>query len=232
MTVLLMHPAFWLTLTIATYLVGDWVFHKAKGMPLLHPVFTSVAILISLLKLTGISYAEYFESARFIHLLLGPATVALAVPLYANLSRVKQMLGPLCIALFVGGLTAIVSVIVLGKAFGLSSDVLTSFAPKSVTTPIAMAIADRLGGNASLAAAAVITTGVTGCMLVDWVMKPLGIRDPAVIGFALGLAAHGTGTARAFQLSNIAGALAGLGMGLNGVLTSLILPLLLAVWPI
>ncbi len=232
MNALLLHPVFWLTLTVATYLLADWGFRQARGLPLLHPVFTSVVILIGLLKLTGISYADYFESAHFIHLLLGPATVALAVPLYANLSRVKQMLGPLCIALLVGGLTAIVSVILLGKAFGLSAEVLTSFAPKSVTTPIAMAIADHLGGNASLAAAAVIVTGVVGCMLVDWVMKPLGVRDPAVIGFALGLAAHGTGTARAFQLSSIAGALAGLGMGLNGVLTSLILPLLLAFWPI
>lgn len=229
---LLLHPAFWLTLTVATYLLGEWLFRKANGMPLLHPVFTSVVVLIGLLKLTGISFQQYFESARFIHLLLGPATVALAVPLYANLSRVKQMLGPLCIALVVGGLTGIVSVILLGRAFGLSSEVLTSFAPKSVTTPIAMAIADHLGGNASLAAAAVIATGVMGCMLADWIMKPLRIKDPAVIGFALGLAAHGTGTARAFQLSNIAGALAGLGMGLNGVFTSLVLPLLLAFWPI
>lgn len=232
MAALLLHPAFWLTLTVAIYLLGDWLFHKSNGMPLLHPVFTSVAILIGLLKLTGVSFQQYFESARFIHLLLGPATVALAVPLYANLSRVKQMLGPLCIALVVGGLTGIVSVLLLGKAFGLSSEVLTSFAPKSVTTPIAMAIADHLGGNASLAAAAVIATGVMGCMLVDWIMKPLRIKDPAVIGFALGLAAHGTGTARAFQLSNLSGALAGLGMGLNGVFTSLVLPFLLAFWPI
>ena len=232
MVVLYHHPALWLTLTIAFYLAGDWLFRKTNGMPLLHPVFTTVAILIGLLKLSGISYREYFENARFIHLMLGPATVALAVPLYANLSRVKEMLGPLCIALLVGGLTAIVSVLLLGKAFGLSSAVLTSFAPKSVTTPIAMAIADRMGGNASLAAAAVIATGVMGCMVVDWVMKPLRITNPAVIGFSLGLAAHGTGTARAFQISNIAGALAGLGMGLNGVFTSLILPFLLAYWPV
>ncbi len=231
MAALLQHPALWLTLTVGIYLLGEWLFRKSNSMPLLHPVFTSVAVLIGLLKLTGIGYAEYFESARFIHLLLGPATVALAVPLYANLSRVKAMLGPLCIALVVGGLTGIVSVLLLGKAFGLSSPVLTSFAPKSVTTPIAMAIADRLGGNASLAAAAVIATGVMGCMVVEWVMKPLRIKDPAVIGFALGIASHGTGTARAFQISGLAGALAGLGMGLNGVFTSLVLPLLLVFWP-
>lgn len=231
MSALLLHPALWLTLTVAVYLLCDALFRKAGGLPLLHPVFTSVVILISLLKLTGISYSQYFESARFIHLLLGPATVALAVPLYANLSRVKQILGPLCIALVVGGLCGIVSVLLLGKAFGLSQNVLVSFAPKSVTTPIAMALADRLGGSASLAAAAVITTGVVGCMIVEWVMKPLRITDPAVIGFALGLSAHGTGTARAFQLSPVSGAFSGLAMGLNGVFTSLVLPFLLGCWP-
>ncbi len=228
---LLLHPALWLTLTLAIYLLGDVLFRKTRGMPLLHPVFTTVMVLIGLLKLSGVSYSQYFESARFIHLLLGPATVALAVPLYANLSRVKQMLGPLCVALAIGGLTGIVSVLLLGKAFGLSPNVLTSFAPKSVTTPIAMALADRLGGNASLAAAGVIATGVLGCMIVDWVMKPLRIKDDAVIGFALGLSAHGTGTARAFQLSPVAGAFAGLGMGLNGVFTSLVLPFILGCWP-
>ncbi len=224
------HPALWLTLTVAVYLAGDWLYRKTRCMPLLHPVFVSVAVLIGLLKLTGVSYQQYFESARFIHLLLGPATVALAIPLYANLSRVRQMLGPLSIALVVGGLVGILSVLLLGKLFGLSPAVLTSFAPKSVTTPIAMALADHLGGSASIAAVAVVVTGVMGTMMVGAVMKTLHIHDDAIAGFALGLSAHGTGTARAFQISSTAGAFAGLGMGLNGVFTSLALPAVLAAW--
>ncbi len=225
------HPALWLTLTVAIYLAGDHLFRKSGCMPLLHPVFLSIAILIGLLKITGVSYSQYFESARFIHLLLGPATVALAIPLYANLARVRQMFGPLLIALVVGGLTGIVSALLLGRAFGLSSPVLASFAPKSVTTPIAMALADRLGGNASIAAVAVVVTGVMGAMMVGWVMKPLRIKDDAVVGFALGLSSHGTGTARAFQISPTAGAFSGLAMGLNGVFTSLALPFVLGCWP-
>jgi len=225
------HPALWLTLTIVIYLAGDHLFRKSGCMPLLHPVFLAIAILIGLLKITGVSYSQYFESARFIHLLLGPATVALAIPLYANLARVRQMLGPLLIALVVGGLTGIVSALLLGRAFGLSSTVLASFAPKSVTTPIAMALADRLGGNASIAAVAVVVTGVMGAMMVSWVMKPLRIKDDAVVGFALGLSSHGTGTARAFQISPTAGAFSGLAMGLNGVFTSLVLPFVLGCWP-
>lgn len=225
------HPALWLTLTIVIYLAGDHLFRKSGCMPLLHPVFLAVAILIGLLKITGVSYSQYFESARFIHLLLGPATVALAIPLYANLARVRQMFGPLLIALVIGGLTGIVSALLLGRAFGLSSTVLASFAPKSVTTPIAMALADRLGGNASIAAVAVVVTGVMGAMMVGWVMKPLRIKDDAVVGFALGLSSHGTGTARAFQISPTAGAFSGLAMGLNGVFTSLVLPFVLGCWP-
>ncbi|MDR3414404.1 MAG: LrgB family protein [Formivibrio sp.] len=231
MSDLLLHPALWLTMTVAVYLLCDGLSRKSGGVPLLNPLFTSVLILIGMLKVTGVTYSQYFASASFIHLLLGPATVALAVPLYTNLSRVKQMLGPLCIALAAGGLTGIFSILLLGKAFGLSQNVLVSFAPKSVTTPIAMALADRLGGNASLAAAAVIVTGVLGCMIVDWVMKPLRINDPEVIGFSLGLSAHGLGTARAFQFSPVAGAFAGLGMGLNGVFTSLVLPFIIGCWP-
>lgn len=224
------HPAFWLTLTLAIYIVSDWIFRRSSCMPLLHPVLVSVLLLIGLLKLTGVSYGQYFESARVIHLLLGPATVALAIPLYANLARVREMLLPLCVALAVGGLTGVVSALVLGHYFALSPEVLTSLAPKSVTTPIAMALSDKLGGSASISAVAVVVTGVLGSMMVGVVMRPLKIKDEAVMGFALGLSAHGTGTARAFQISSVAGAFSGLAMGLNGVFTSLVLPFILAFW--
>lgn len=231
MIVLAHHPALWLTLTVAVYLVGDHLFRKSGCMPLLNPMFVAVAAMIGLLKLTGVTYSQYFESAKFIHLLLGPATVALAIPLYANLARVRQMLAPLLITLVVGSVTGIVSVLLLGRVFGLSTTVLRSFAPKSVTTPIAMALAERLGGSASIAAVAVVVTGVFGAMMVGTVMKTLRIKDDVVAGFALGLSSHGAGTARAFQISPTAGAFSGLAMGLNGVFTSLILPLILGCWP-
>ena len=230
MQVLISHPAFWLTLTIAAYLIGDWVFRRLGCQPLAHPVFVAVAILIPVLKLSGVSYDQYFEGARFIHFLLGPATVALAIPLYSNLTRVRQMFGPLMVALTIGGATGILSALLIGKLFGLSSSVLLSFAPKSVTTPIAMALAEQLGGNASVAAVAVVVTGVMGAMMVECVLKPLKLKDDAVTGFALGLSSHGAGTAYAFQISAEAGAFSGLAMGLNGVFTSIALPVGLAVW--
>ncbi|SFN13448.1 TIGR00659 family protein [Formivibrio citricus] len=230
MQALVSHPVLWLTLTIAAYLVGDWVFRRLGCMPLVHPVFVSAALLIPLLKWWGISYSQYFEGARFIHFLLGPATVALAIPLYSNLARVRQMLWPLLIALSVGGLTGIVSALLIGKLFGLSPAVLLSFAPKSVTTPIAMALAEKLGGNASVAAVAVVVTGVLGAMMVRYVLEPFKIKDDAVTGFALGLSSHGAGTAYAFQISAEAGAFSGLAMGMNAVFTSVALPLGLALW--
>ena len=140
------------------------------------------------------------------------------------------MLGPLSVALVVGGTTGIVSALLIGKLFGLSSTVLLSFAPKSVTTPIAMALAEILGGNASVAAVAVVVTGVLGAMMVDYVLKPFKLKDDAVTGFALGLSSHGAGTAYAFQISAEAGAFSGLAMGLNGIFTSIALPLGLALW--
>lgn len=232
MSTLALHPALWLMLTIAVYLLADWLYHRCGRLPMLNPVFIAVMVLIGLLKLTGVTYAQYMNSSRIIHLLLGPATVALAIPLYANLARVRELLGPLLIALCVGGLTGIASVLALGYAFGLTPEVLASFAPKSVTTPIAMALADRLGGNASLAAAAVMVTGVFGAMVAESILKWLKVHDDAVKGFAIGITSHGTGTAKAFQISPTAGAFSGLGMGLNGILTSLILPILLTIWPV
>jgi len=232
MKALLQHPAFWLALTVGTYLLADWLFHRSRRFPLLHPVFVAAMLLIGLLKLTGTSYAQYMSSAYIIHLLLGPATVSLAIPLYTNLARVRELLLPLMIALVIGGLTAIGSVIAFGYLFGLTPEVLVSFAPKSVTTPIAMALADRLGGNASIAAAAVMVTGVFGAMIAETLLRVLRIHDDAVKGFAIGITSHGTGTARAFQISPTAGAFSGLGMGLNGVLTSLCLPLIFTLWPV
>lgn len=220
------HPALWLLITLAVYAAADALFTRFSRPSLLNPVFVTTSVLIGLLVVSGVSYSDYFNSVRFLHLLLGPATVALAIPLYSNLSKVRAMLGPLLLALLAGSLIGMVSALLLAKALGLPAGVMLSLAPKSVTTPIAMALADRLGGYASLAAAGVLLTGVFGAMVAAPVMKFLNIKEDAVKGFALGLSAHGAGTAQAFYISPAAGAFSGLAMGLNGVLTSLLLPLL------
>lgn len=220
-------PLLWLTLTLAVYLLALALHRKAKGHPVVNPVLVSVSILVILLLVTGTPYQRYFDGAQFVHFLLGPTTVALAVPLHAQLKRLLAMGGPLLIALVVGSLTAGLSAYAIGAWLGASTPTVISLAPKSVTTPIAMGVAERLGGLASLTAVFVILTGIFGAIFADGILRRLGVKDDASIGFALGLASHGIGTARAFQLSEQTGAFAALAMGLNGLFTAITLPWLL-----
>ena len=217
-------PLLGLTLTLLAYQAAFWIYRRLGFHPIANPVLISVAILAGLLLLTGTSYQAYFDGAQFVHFLLGPATVALAIPLHAQWPRLRAMAGPLTIALLAGSLTAALSAWGIGALLGGSRESLMSLAPKSVTTPIAMGVAERLGGLPSLTAVLVISTGIIGAVLAHGVMRRLRVDDHAVQGFALGLASHGIGTARAFQVSEQAGAFAALAMGLNGLLTAASLP--------
>ncbi|MCK6373679.1 MAG: LrgB family protein [Zoogloea sp.] len=220
-------PLLWLTLTLAVYMLAILLHRKAGGHPAVNPVLISVAVLVSLLLVTGTPYQRYFDGAQFVHFLLGPTTVALAVPLHGQLKRLMEMSGPLLIALVVGSLVAGLSAYGIGALLGASTPTMVSLAPKSVTTPIAMGIAERLGGLASLTAVFVILTGIFGAIFADGILRRMGVKDDPSIGFALGLACHGIGTARAFQISEQTGAFAALAMGLNGLFTALTLPWLL-----
>lgn len=220
-------PLLGLTLTLLAYL-GAWQLHRrAGGHPLVNPVLLAVLALIGVLWLTGTDYQTYFDGAQFVHFLLGPATVALAIPLHAQLQRLRTMAIPLGVTLMVGATTAIVVAWTVGALFGASEASLISLAPKSVTTPIAMAVAEALGGLPSLTAALVILTGIFGAMVAQGLFRLIGTDDPAVQGFAIGLAAHGIGTARAFQIGPQAGAFAALAMASNGLVTALLTPWLL-----
>jgi predicted murein hydrolase (TIGR00659 family) len=222
-------PLLGLTLTLLAYQGAVWLNRRCSGHPLANPVLIAVIALVTLLALTGTPYATYFDGAQFVHFLLGPATVALAIPLYAQFGRLKRMAGPLLVALLAGSLTAAVTAILIGKLLGASDATLISLAPKSVTTPIAMGIAERLGGLPSLTAVLVILTGILGAVGAQWMYALMKCRDPAVQGFALGVASHGIGTARAFQVSEQSGAFSALAMGLNGLLTAALLPMLIPV---
>ncbi|MDX1376051.1 MAG: LrgB family protein [Burkholderiales bacterium] len=223
-------PLLGLTVTLLAYQAAYWIYEKARMNPLANPVALSVAMLVALLWFTGTPYPTYFEGAQFVHFLLGPATVALAVPLYANLDTLKRNLVPLAGALVAGSATAVLSALGIGWALGASRETLLSLAPKSVTTPIAMGIAEKLGGLPSLTAVLVVSTGILGAVLARGTLNLLRVRDPAVRGFAVGIAAHGIGTARAFQVSETMGAVAGLGMGLNGMATAFLFPVLVTRW--
>jgi predicted murein hydrolase (TIGR00659 family) len=220
-------PLLGLTMTLLAYQGATWLHRRCGGHPLANPVLLAVAVLVALLGLTGTSYQTYFDGAQFVHFLLGPATVALAIPLYAQFDRLRRMALPLLGALLVGSLTAALSAVAIGRLLGASEATQLSLAPKSVTTPIAMGIAERIGGLPSLTAILVIATGILGAMGASFIYRALKIEDDAVRGFALGIASHGIGTARAFQESEQTGAFAALAMGLNGLMTALLLPVVM-----
>lgn len=219
-------PLLWLTVTLAAYLAGQWLFQRSGGRALFNPVALAITLLVVVLLLTGTPYSTYFQGAQFIHFLLGPATVALAVPLYLHWERVRQLFLPIVVGLLVGSTTAIVSAIGVAWLLGGTPRTLLSLAPKSVTTPVAMGIAEKIGGLPSLTAVMVILTGVIGAVAAPALLNGLKIRDDAVKGIAIGVAAHGIGTARAFQISTMAGAFSGLAIGLNALLTALLVPLI------
>ena len=218
-------PLLWLTVTLLVYAIADAVSLKTQRHPLANPVLHSIWVVALFLLLTGTSYSTYFAGAQFVHFLLGPATVALAVPLYENRKRVVASILPMLAALVVGSITAIVSVMVLARMFGLPRPVILSLAPKSVTAGVAMGISESLGADPSLTAVSVILTGIMGAIVVTPLMNRAGITDFRARGFAAGLAAHGIGTARAFQVDEIAGVFSGIAMSLNALVTSLLVPL-------
>ncbi len=217
-------PLLGLTITLLAYQAAFALYRRSGNNPLANPVLIAVFILVLFLTLTVTSYETYFAGAQFVHFLLGPATVALAVPLYTQFRRVRSMWLPVLAGLLAGSLTAIVSAVLVGRLLGASASTQLSLAPKSVTTPIAMGIAERIGGIPSLTAVLVIITGILGAVAGRFVFDTIKVRDPAIRGFAIGIASHGIGTARAFQVNEQSGAFAALAMGMNGALTALIVP--------
>lgn len=219
-------PLLGLTVTLLAYQAAHAMHVRCNRHPAANPVLIAVAILVAFLVSTGTSYETYFSGAQFVHFLLGPATVALAIPLHAQFKHVRRLLLPIVCGLFAGSLSAILSAVAIARWLDASTATQASLAPKSVTTPIAMGIAERIGGLPSLTAVLVIFTGVLGAILGRQLFDWLRIGDPAVRGFAMGVAAHGIGTARAFQEGEQNGAFAALAMGLNGLLTALLLPVI------
>ena len=221
-------PLLWLTATLAAYVAADRLSGLVGRHPLANPVVMAATALVVLLIVTGTPYVDYFEGAQFVHFMLGPATVALAVPLWRNLPTVRRSLVPMLAALIAGSATAAASAVAIAWTLGAPSDVIASLAPKSVTAPIAMELSKTLGGIPSLTAVLVVVTGIIGAVTVTPLMNALKITNFAARGFAAGVASHGIGTARAFQVSELAGTFAGIAMGLNGALTSLIFLIWLA----
>lgn len=222
-------PLLHLTITLIVFQAASWIYRRAGGNPLLNPVLLSMIALVAILTLTGTRYETYFEGAQFVHFLLGPATVALAIPLYRQFAEIRRSSIAIVISIIMGSLTSAASAVLLAWIMGASRDSIIALAPKSVTAPVAMAISRELGGLPSLTAVLVILTGITGAMLGPIVLNLVGVRDWQARGLAMGTASHGIGTARALQVNEVAGAFSGLAMGLNALATAILLPL---VWSI
>jgi len=219
-------PLLHLTLTLIAYQIGDWAYKRSGGLAALNPVLLAVAMLVAVLLITDTDYGTFFEGAKFVHFLLGPATVALAIPLYNQLEQVKRSLPALLSSLALGSATGALAAIGIAWALGAGPTVVASIAPKSVTVAIAMGVSAEIGGLPSLTAMLVLLTGITGAMFGPALLHLLCVRDSRAKGLALGAASHGIGTARAVQIDETAGAFSGIAMGLNGLLTAAMLPLI------
>ncbi len=219
-------PLLHLTLTLAAFVFASMVYRKLHMNPLLNPVLLSVIAIVLVLKGTGTDYDTFFEGAQFVHFLLGPATVALAVPLYRQFDRVRKSALAILLSIACGSLTSALTAVSIAWMLDARVVSIVSLAPKSVTAPVAMGISEQLGGLPSLTAVIVILTGVIGAMLGPLILNVLNIRDWAARGLAIGTASHGIGTARALQVNEVAGAFSGLAMGLNALATAILLPVI------
>lgn len=220
-------PLLWLTVTLIAYVAADRISAALGRHPFANPVLIAVAFLAAILLATKTPFETYFQGAQFVHFLLGPATVALALPLHRHWPIVRKAALPILAALLAGAVTAVVSAVGIAALLGAPYPVLAALAPKSVTAAIAMGVARGIGGEPSLTATLVIATGILGAVMVTPLMVLFRFTDWRARGFAAGLAAHGIGTARAFQVNPVAGAFAGIAMGLNGLVTAALVPLIL-----
>ncbi|TLP39226.1 LrgB family protein [Arcobacter arenosus] len=220
-------PLLWLILTLGAYKVGIIIYEKFNKHTLLQPIVIAYAIIMSTLIISGKSYEEYFKGVEIIHFFLGPATVALALPLYNNLKHIKSLFIPIVLTLFIAGSFSII--IALGLLYLLDANMATilSMATKSITAPIAIITSEQIGAIPSLAVGFVIITGIIGALLGNLIFKAIKIKHDTSKGFALGLISHGIGTARAVEMGEKAAAFSALAMGLCGVFTAILLPLVI-----
>lgn len=218
-------PLFGLTATLCGYVLAHAVYERVGRAPWANPVMGAVLLLGTLLWLTHTPYPTYFAGAQFVHVLLGPAVVALAWPLWERRAELRRRGVALALAGLIGGAAAALSAVLLARALDLPEDIVRSLAPKSVTAPVAMGIAERIGGVPALAAVFAVLTGMVGAVSGKWLFDRLGVWDWSVRGFAIGTAAHGIGTARALQVHADAGAYAGIALGVQVLLAALLMPL-------
>ena len=220
------HPLLFLTLTVVVFVLSTWIHQRTRAHPLANPVLLSVCLLIVLMAATGTPYEHYFEGAQFIHFLLGPATVALAVPIFRHIGKIRAAIVPVAAGVVAGSVAGLALVGAASWILAADPALTASLATKSVTAPVAMAIAPYTGAIPSLAAIVAVLAGMIGAAFGPALLNRLGVMDPIARGLAMGTASHGQGTARILQESEEAGALSSIAMGLTALTMAGTMPLL------
>lgn len=215
-------PVAFLALSLLAYSLGLWINQKTHS-PFANPLLITCVIVGAVLVIFHISVEEYNTGGGFLTLCLTPATIALAVPIYRQLEILKKNLFPILAGALVGSLVSIGSVYILGNLFGLDSQIVRSLLPKSVTTPIGVALSNSLGGLSAVTSLAIIITGIVGAVCIPAVLKMFGFKHPVATGISIGTASHAVGTSRALELGEVEGAMSGLAIGIAGLLTAIII---------
>ena len=223
------HPLLSLALTVAVFTAACWINQRLRGHPLVNPVLLSVCVVMVFLSATDMPYERYFDGAQFIHFLLGPATVALAVPMFRHFDKLRAAALPILVGMVSGSLAGLVLIVMLGRVLAADPALVASLATKSVTAPVAMAIADHTGAIPSLAAIIAVLAGMTGAAFGPALLNWLGISEPMARGLAMGTASHGQGTARILQESEEAGAVSAIAMGVTALMMAVVMPLLVRI---
>ena len=217
-------PLLALVLTLSAYLIGLTLYERSQRNPLANPVLIAVLLVCFSIRVLEMPYAKYFEGAQFVHFLLGTATVSLAIPIYKGFASLKGRMGVLMLSLVAGGITSVFTAVGMARGLGVDESLVRGLVAKSVTAPIAMGIAERVQASPTLTAIFAVSTGILGAVLGRYVLDALRVTQWWQRGFALGVAAHGIGTSRAFSVHPEAGAYASLGMGLHGIVGAVVIP--------
>ena len=210
---------FGVALSILAYWLGDRI-QKKTGLVICNSLLLAALMIVAILKLFGISYEDYNEGGSLITLFLGPATACLAVTIYSKIRLLKKYWLPVAAGCLVGTGVSMGSILVMCRLFGLDRELTMSLLPKSVTTPIATAVAAGHGGIVPIAVAAVIFTGILGNLAAPFLIRLFRVKDPVAVGLGIGACSHAVGTARALEIGETEGAMSGLAMGLCGLLTT------------
>lgn len=228
MTELINSPMTGILLSIICFEVGLYIYHKTK-IPFFNPLLISIILIIFMIKTFNINLDSFNKGGRLISFFLGPATVVLAVPLYHKLNLIKKHFIPILLGVTIGSLTAIFSIYYLSKLFGLNDELTFSLVPKSITTPIGMEVSKGIGGIPSITVAAIIFTGIIGAVIAPVVCRIFKIKNKIAIGIAIGTASHAIGTTKAIEMGETEGAMSSLAIGIAGLITSIIAPILVSI---